>query len=285
MTPVGPCGYQCSRMTEGFKHTSFRRPDGVELHAIEAGKGPTVLLAHGYLLDHTLYADLVPKLVGRGFRVVAFDQRGHGRSGCRPGDGPEVMAADYADLIQRCSGDQTILVGHSMGGFLALLTFLQERELCARSLRRLVLLGGNAGKVAEGSLANRLQIPLLQSGLLPPLWRVRPVGQALMGALFGEDRDPVLVERTRKMVVANDPRATLSVLRAMTQRDLYPQLGEVSVETRVVCGKQDQTCPPWHSERLAAEIPGAHATWVPGCGHMLPFEAPDAVLEAIGHPD
>ncbi|MFM8240723.1 MAG: alpha/beta fold hydrolase [Actinomycetota bacterium] len=49
----------------------------------------------------------------------------------------------------------------------------------------------------------------------------------------------------------------------------------------MLCGNKDATTPPWQSERLAEGIPGAQAWWVPRAGHMLNWEAPDAIVEAI----
>ena len=51
--------------------------------------------------------------------------------------------------------------------------------------------------------------------------------------------------------------------------------------TIVLCGSKDQTTPPWQSERLAAGIPGAQGWWVPRAGHMLNWEATDAIVEAV----
>lgn len=259
------------------------RPDGVDIHYVTAGQGPTVLLAHGYLLDHHLYDGLLEPLSERGLRAVAFDQRGHGRSGINPDrDDANTWADDYAALITHLSGAGPLtLVAHSMGAFLALLACLRHRELFQAHVGQLVLLGGNAGNVAAGSIANRLQIPLLRVGLMPRMWRVPPLGRALMRPLFGDSVTAAQLEWTRKTVTSNNPKRSLRVLSAMTHEDLYPRLGEIPIATHVVCGTRDQTCPPWHSERLGKAIPDSHTTWLSRCGHMLPLEDPDAVLLAI----
>ena len=56
---------------------------------------------------------------------------------------------------------------------------------------------------------------------------------------------------------------------------------EITVPTIVLCGSKDQTTPPWQSERLAAGIPEAQGWWVPRAGHMLNWEATDAIVEAV----
>jgi pimeloyl-ACP methyl ester carboxylesterase len=83
------------------------------------------------------------------------------------------------------------------------------------------------------------------------------------------------------MLVAQDVSRSLPLLRAMCHDDLYGRLGEIPVTTRVLCGELDRTCPAWHSQRLASELPAATARLLPGAGHMLNYEAPDAVCDAV----
>lgn len=263
----------------------LRAGDGGTIHCISAGRGPTVLLAHGFLLDLSMYRSIVPSLVAAGYRVVAFDQRSHGASregsaGCSP----EAAVDDYRVLLEHFGVERATLVGHSMGGFLSLLFLLKHPEH-ARGLRRLVLLGANAGAVAVGSLPNRLQMPLVESGLMPRLWRMPGLGRALMKPLFGTRADAAWLEETRQMIARQDVPRTLPLMRAMSRDNHYDRLRDIQVaETRVVCGELDRTCPAWHSRRLAEEIPRATSRWLPGIGHMLNFEAPEAIVSAVVEP-
>lgn len=76
---------------------SITRPDGTVLRAVSAGEGPTVILVHGYSVTLAEWNIVWDELLGKGFRVIAFDQRGHGRSTLgADGIGSEVMAADLA---------------------------------------------------------------------------------------------------------------------------------------------------------------------------------------------
>jgi pimeloyl-ACP methyl ester carboxylesterase len=261
--------------------------DGGSIHCISAGSGPTVVLAHGFLLDVTAYQPIFDQLVQRGYRVVAFDQRGHGRSrDGSAGSSPAAAVSDYHVVLEHFGSareEGATLVGHSMGGFLGLLFCLQYPEQM-RGLKRLVLLGANAGAVAHGSLSNKLQMPLLEAGILPKLWRVPGLGHSLMKPLFGQNMQPEWLEATRQMLIRQDIQRTLPLMRAMNHENYYDKLSAITVETRVVCGQLDRTCPSWHSERLAKELPNARGRWLPGIGHMLGFEAPDAIINAITEP-
>ena len=126
------------------EETFIPAEDGGSIHCVSVGHGPTLLLAHGYLLDLSLWRPLVEQLARAGRRVVMFDQRGHAdsREGAQ-GAAVKAAAADYATLLRHFGGEQATLVGHSMGGFLAMQLFLDYPEEALR-LRRLVLLGANA---------------------------------------------------------------------------------------------------------------------------------------------
>jgi pimeloyl-ACP methyl ester carboxylesterase len=74
------------------------------------------------------------------------------------------------------------------------------------------------------------------------------------------------------------------MLNAMLHENYYARLGEVLLPVTVLCGELDRTCPRWHSERLGAELPRARNLWLPELGHMLPYEAPEVVVDAVAPP-
>jgi pimeloyl-ACP methyl ester carboxylesterase len=259
-----------------------RAADGGQIHCMHAGAGPTVVLAHGYLLELAAFDLVFDELVRSGHRVIAFDQRGHGRSrGGSDGYGSAAAACDYGAVLEHFDVEDAVLVAHSMGSFLALAFCLRHAELAHRRLRRMVLLGGTAGAVGQGSLQNLVQIPMLESGLIKALWRFPPTGRALVSQLFGSAPDARFVELTRAMLLRQDLRLSLPLLRAMTTESYYDRLREIAIETRVICGELDRTCPPSHSRRLAAGLANASTEWLPGIGHMLGYEAPAVIVRAV----
>jgi non-heme chloroperoxidase len=262
-----------------------RGADGAHIHCVHAGSGPTVVLAHGYLLELEFFDHVFDELVRSGYRVIAFDQRGHGRSrGGSDGYGSAAAAADYAAVLEHFDARDAILVAHSMGAFLALTFCLQHAAVAQQRLRRLVLLGPNAGEVGAGSVQNRMQIPILKSGLIRALWRYAPTGRRMVAQLFGSSPDPRFIELARAMLVRQDPRLSLPLLRAMTDESYYARLHEIPIETRVLCGELDRTCPPRHTRRIGSTMPNVTTRWLPAIGHMLAYEAPMAILEAVREP-
>lgn len=258
--------------------------DGGRIRVFDSGgDGDVVLLAHGYLLDLTIWDLVAAPLIAAGYRVLAFDQRGHAQSESGEPCTAVAAARDYRTLLEHFDVRNGTLVAHSMGGFLALL-FCLENPGVAKRLQRLVLLGANAGAVARGSLQNQLQIPLLRAGLIPYAWRLPPLGRALMRPLFGRAADPDFVEATRQVIAKQDVQRSLPLLRAMCFEDYYARLHEIPIETTVLCGDLDQTCPPWHSRELGAKLQRATSRPLPGMGHMLMYEAPQPVIDAVCEP-
>ena len=261
---------------------TVERPDGTRIRAVVAGEGPTVFLAHGIYMSVIEWSVLWDMLLARGYRVVAFDQRGHGESTIgSDGISTMSMAGDYLAVLEAVDARDAVLLAHSMGGFLAIAAVLDVPGVAER-LRGLILMSTFPGDVLRGAPQNKAQIPLITSGILPALAANDTVGTIFGAGLCGDDVSPAMVQVFLETFRAADHKPLLPILEAFGAEDRGDRLGEITVPTVVLCGSRDQTTPPWQSERLAAGIPGAQAWWVPRAGHMLNWEATDAIVEAIG---
>lgn len=260
---------------------TVERPDGTRIRVLTAGEGPTVVLAHGIYMSVIEWSVVWDMLLERGYRVVAFDQRGHGESTIgSDGISTASMAGDYLAVLEAVDARDGVLLAHSMGGFLAIAAVLDVPGVAER-LRGLILMSTFPGDVLRGAPQNKAQIPLIKSGLLPAMAANDTVGTLFGAGLCGDDVSPAMVRVFLETFRAADHRALLPILEAFSAEDRGDRLGEIAVPTIVLCGSRDQTTPPWQSERLAEGIPGAQAWWVPRAGHMLNWEAPDAIVEAV----
>jgi pimeloyl-ACP methyl ester carboxylesterase len=265
------------------EEVTLARPDGTVLRALAAGQGPPVVLVHGYTVTLSEWNVVWDELLARGFRVIAFDQRGHGRSTLgTDGIGSESMAADIAAVLEHFDVHDAVLVGHSMGGFVTIRALLDHAEV-VRRLRGLVLFATWAGRVLDGAPQNKLQIPLLERGILQRLIRNKTVAVLFGAAQCGTRPSPAMVsvftEGFQQHVDEHGP--LLPIVRAFSREDRYPRLGEITVPTVVMVGSADRTTPPNHSRRLADGIPGARLVTVPAAGHALNWEAPDELVKVI----
>src|SRR5579875_2470927 len=105
--------------------------DGDALAYAEDGAGSAVVLIHGFLLDHSIWDGITPRLARRA-HVLRPDVRGLGRSSVTPGPYlVETLAADVAALLDAKNIETATIVGHSLGGYIALAFFRMYRERVA----------------------------------------------------------------------------------------------------------------------------------------------------------
>jgi non-heme chloroperoxidase len=265
------------------EQTLITRPDGTVLRVLVAGEGPPVVLVHGYTARIREWNLVWDELQAKGFRVIAFDQRGHGLSTLgTDGIGSGPMAADIAAVLQHFDVRDGVLVGHSMGGFVSIRAVLEHPDVGQR-LRGLVLFATWAGRVLDGAPQNRLQIPLLQYGILQRMVRNQTVAVLFGAAQCGTHPSPEMIsafiESFNEHVGEHGP--LLPIVRAFSREDRYPRLGEIAVPTVVMVGSADRTTPPSHSRRLAAGIPGARLVTIRDAGHLLNWEAANDLIEVV----
>jgi non-heme chloroperoxidase len=259
------------------------RPDGTVLRAVAAGDGPPVVPAHGFGVTVVSWNIVWDLLLARGHRVIAFDQRGHGRSTLgSDGIGSAPMAADYAAVLEHFDVRDGVLVGHSMGGFVAIRAVLDHLDIACR-LRGLVLFAAFAGDVLAGAPQNWLQLPLLQFGILRRLVQTRTGGTLFGAAQCGTTPSPAMIAVFRDVFTRQNLKPLIPILHAAMRENRYPRLGEISVPTVVMVGSADRTTPPGHGQRLTAGIPGARLVTVPDAGHMLNWETegPSTLVDVI----
>lgn len=257
------------------------RPDGTRIHAIAAGKGPTVVLAHGFMLTRQAWNVLAAKLIEAGYRVVCFDQRGHGESTIgKDGTRAKAMASDYRAVLEHFEVEGGALVGHSMGGFLALIALLEDPEIQKR-LGGLVLASAHAGALLVGNPQNRLQLPLYRYGVMHKLLATEDVNVLMGRFLYGDRPSAAEIRVINDMLGRHALDVVMPIIEDMVALDYYGRLSRITVPTVVLCGKKDRTCPPVRTEEIAAKIPGARLQWIDGAGHMVNWEASDALVSAV----
>lgn len=256
--------------------------DGAQILTVSAGDGPTVVLAHGFAVDRNEWNVVADRLVARGHRVIAFDQRGHGRSTPgRDGIGSGPMAQDYAAVLAAYDVRDGVLAMHSMGGFVGIRFLLEHPEVVRERLRGALLLATFAGDVNRDNAQNRLQIPLIRSGVLPWLVRSDLVGRPFARTIMGKKGNDEMGAAFLRMFRAQDFGPLVPILRAMVDENRYPELGAIDLPVAIMVGTADKTTPPFHTDELHAGIRGSTLERVPDVGHMVVWEEPEAVVSAI----
>jgi pimeloyl-ACP methyl ester carboxylesterase len=273
--------------------------DGARL-AVRDGGPPraehTVVFLHGFCLTGASWSrqiDYLLRRYGQHVRVISYDHRGHGRSSGAPMSTYRIeqLASDLADVLValEVSGSVT-LVGHSMGGMVAL-TYL-GRPAADRPVdpQGLVLVATAAGRLADRGLGRLLASPATAAlvGLIDhtPERALRVLAGpvcATLGRWYGCGR----AQRATLVSVAAEALATTPVstavgfLPSLCSYDQYRTLRSVRARTIVISGGADVLTPPAHSRELAAGIAGATHVHLPHAGHMLAQQAPHVISDAI----
>jgi pimeloyl-ACP methyl ester carboxylesterase len=98
---------------------------------------------------------------------------------------------------------------------------------------------------------------------------------------FGPGVDPALLRLARRRLLGGNAAALQADFHACNAFDLMGRLGDLSVPALVLCGEEDKMTPPKYSRYLAGHLPDAELVLIPGTGHMVMLEAPEAVARAI----
>jgi pimeloyl-ACP methyl ester carboxylesterase len=263
------------------EHGFIERPDGTRLHTLVAGHGdPSILLLHGFGVSVDEWNLVQPPLVERGHRVIAYDHRGHGASTVgRDGLGSGQAWDDLAAVLHDFDLHDVVVVCHSMGNFIGIGALGHRPELQVR-VRAMVNVAPVTGNASRGAPAAKLQIPLVRTGLLQRLARVHTAGAFLARQNLGSGASPAIIEATRRMLVATPAR--LAPLAAVFVREsIEPVIGAVEVPMQVIVGTADRLTPVWHAELIARLAPSATVTRLPGVGHMVNWERPEAIVAAV----
>ena len=256
--------------------------DGATINTLSVGTGSPVVLAHGYAFDMRCWNIVAAGLVERGHRVIAFDQRGHGKTTIgSKGLNSESMASDYAAVLEHYDVHDAVLVGHSMGTFVGIRFLVDYPEVVRDRIKAVVLISAFAGDVNRGNPQNRLQIPLIQAGIISKIVNNEKLGTAFAKSLMGDDKNLDIISAFRTGFGEQNLGPTVPVLKAMVQENRYPRLGEIDLPCTILVGDKDKTTPTFHSDDLNKGIAGSKLMRVPGMGHLLIWEDTQVVIDEI----
>ncbi|MGI5455531.1 alpha/beta fold hydrolase [Streptomyces sp. CA-249302] len=265
--------------------------DGARLHVEVHGPedAPPVVLAHGWTCSTAFWAAQIRDLAVD-HRVIAYDQRGHGRSPASPACTTHALADDLEAVLGEtlAPGERAVIVGHSMGGMTVMAASARPRFrehaaavlLCSTGSSRLVA-EARVVPLRAGGVRTWLTARVL--GSRAPLGPVTPVARRILKyATMGAGSAPHMVEACARIVHACPRAVRHAWSEVLAGLDLDHGVRELKVPTAVIAGSADRLTPPVHARALAAALPNCvGSTELPGLGHMTPVEAPELVSTSI----
>jgi pimeloyl-ACP methyl ester carboxylesterase len=259
-----------------------------EVHGPAASASPhrPLLLVAGLASDSQSWLPVLETLACER-PVIIFDNRGCGRTRAQPGaDGISRLADDCLRLAEHLALERFDLLGHSMGGFIAL--------ECARRapdrVARLLLCNSSAAQSARNQLLFSDWADEFDAGQAEERWFRTFFYWILTPAFFD---DAPAVEQLLELAIGYPHRQTAAGFRgqvvAMRGFDARPWLETLTMPTLVLASAEDQLYPPGADGSGLAALPNAQLVSVANGAHSLPLESPAqfsaAVLEFLAQPD
>ena len=244
----------------------------IQMAYARRGDGPPLVLLHGFPLDHHLWDEVVP-LLDSTFDVITPDLRGFGESTISdPQPSMDDYASDIAELLDQLEIAKAAIVGHSMGGYVAL--------AFARLYPDRV---SGLGLVSSQVLADT---PERKEGRYKSAADVEANGiSSVVEAMSPKfTSDEKLQEYARDLMGQQQPAAYIGALKAMAERsDSTPLLASFHFPIVVVHGDSDSLIPIDRAREVKAAISQAHVVEIPGAGHIPMMEAKEKTAEALKH--
>lgn len=245
----------------------FVRSGDADINYTVQGDGTPVLLIMGLAADQSMWLMQVPALLGAGYKVITFDNRGVGGSSSPPGAYTmEQMAADGLAVLDAAQADRAHVIGVSMGGAIA-----QHLALKAPERVRSLMLVSTWATMNEWT--RRLEA--LGREILDKLGREALIKSSML-FLFTPKTvidNPKLVEQIEQMAIGMQGSADSFVNQSagVVLHETLDRCGEISAPTFVLVGRRDILVPPELSEQIANAIPGSTFKMIDG-GHAFTFE-------------
>lgn len=239
----------------------------------EIGKGPAVIVVHGFPLDGAMWSGVARALSSQ-FQVLKPDLPGRGNS-----EAPAPTSVEgHADFLEAMLGQlegPVGIAGFSFGGYIALALMKRRPD----KVRALALVDTRASADDAAGKAKRDEtIAAVRESGVAPLVESMPAKLLSPESVGRAD----LLERVQRIISRQKPETVEADLVAMRDRpDSIPFLPEIAVPALVVVGDRDVLTPPADSEVMAAAIPNARLVVVPGAGHLTPMERPKAVAQSL----
>ena len=199
--------------------------------------------------------------------ILAVDLPGHGESAGDCQASIEANARALLEFMDYLEIDRAVLGGHSMGGAIAQRVSLDYTE----RVEGLILVGAGA----------KLRVhPQLIEDCCSPETYPQAISQ-ILGWSFSQHADMKLVGLAGERMNEISPSVLLADFTACNAFDIREQVGEITQQTLIICGEDDQMTPVKFSEYLAEKIHGSRLEIIPGAGHMVMLEKPRVVAGLI----
>ena len=246
--------------------------NGTRLNYTDHGRGPTILLIHGFPLDGRVW-EPVADILSRSLRVIVPDQRGFGRNAPADAFTMRDLANDIADLANQLVIAPCAIAGLSMGGYVAQTIAKYNPD----TISQLILVDTKAdadtpeGKTKRDAMA----AVALSEGAIG-------VTQQMLPNMLHPDAPPQTLAALKTIMESQHGPTLAAACIAMRDRDDFTEFLKTSkLPLGLIYGLADAISPPALGRAIADAVPAAKMIEIENAGHISPIEQPQAVAEAL----
>lgn len=252
--------------------------NSITLNYVERGNpgGLPVVFIHGFPFSHKMWEPQMRALPNT-YRAISYDIRGHGESQVADGQYTiEYYVDDLIGLLDHLVVDKAVLVGLSMGGYIA----LRAIERYPDRVRALVLADTKSGADGnEAKVGRTAAMTAVKSEGVPAF------AEAFAKKVFASETftgNPHAVTLIKDIIRGNTILGICGSLLALAARtDTTAGLPSIHVPTLIMVGEEDALTPPSESEAMHSRISGSQLVRIPGAAHMSNLENEAAFNEAL----
>ena len=260
---------------------------GIKINYYEAGQGPPIILLHGFGACAYTWRHVIPDLAAQ-HRVFTLDLKGYGLSD-KPADG-HYAVSDQADMvvdfIRRQDLHDLVIMGHSMGGAVTLMTYLKLRETDPGRIKKLVLIDSAGYPQKMPKFIALAKVPGLSAGLSKVVSPRFATALVLKKSYY--DKDKITEEQIDTYsyygILPGAAAAVSQTARQLVPQDidtLIAQYQTIKVPVLIIWGREDEVVPLEVGENFKRDIPDSQLVVIPHCGHIPLEEEPLATRQAI----
>ncbi|MCK9555100.1 alpha/beta hydrolase [bacterium] len=252
--------------------------NNVDLYYEVHGKGIPLMLIAGLASDSQSWQPIV-KGLSRHYCVITLDNRGAGRT--KPQDietSIQYITEDCINLIRHMGLSSVNLLGHSMGGFVALDCAIRYPEYVSK----LILAGTSAFNSERNNALFLDWLSYLESGLSSELW-FRNMFYWIFSRRFLEDKEALnkAVQFAIEYPYPQTKIAFKNQVNAIKEFNCLEDLSGITSKTMIICGKEDLLFPPEESVKVLQAIPGAIFSFVEHAAHSIHVENPGEFINIV----
>lgn len=258
-------------ITKSFDMPYFKTKDDTQLHYSDWGTGQPLLFVHALAMDLSFWDYTIPFFTAQGYRCIAYDQRGHGKSD-EPGKGYDLdtLASDMHSLIKHLDLADVTLIGHSIGG----MEIIRYHTLFAQEglVSKLVFIGSPDCLMQQTDHPMGLTPELLEMGLAKiaddyPNWWEENIDAFYLPEVYQVSEG--IKSWTRMIMFQTRLGIILDLNRKVFHTDARKEVAQIKLPTMVMHGDKDASIPFWCGESIAAAIPGSVFKAYPGAPHGM----------------